>query len=54
MLISVLDSITAYILVMFIANITLDNDVILSIYIYSTIYSGVLFLLSGQYKNMIT
>ena len=53
MIISVLGTVFSYVLIMFIANkIILDSAIVLLI-TYSTIFSFLLFLISGQYKNII-
>ena len=53
MLISVFGSMVSYLLVIFIANMSVSDDVILSISVYSVVISIFLFVLSGQYKNII-
>lgn len=53
MIISVLGTVISYILVMFTASRVMYNDDILLFIIYSAIFSFILFLLTGQYKNII-
>lgn len=53
MTISILGSIVSYVLVMFLANKEISREAILLVATFSAIISMLLFILSGQYKNII-
>lgn len=53
MIISVLGTVFSYVLVNFVANKKIDSDIVVLFAIYSAVFSIFLFVLSGQYKDII-